>query len=102
MHSKCILPGEEREQSMAAVFSPRANFATKMVILGAAALVTGGCGWWFTWSRTDYVRRVGGAIEQPVPFSHQHHVAGLGIDCRFCHSSVERSAQASLPPTYTC
>jgi cytochrome c3-like protein len=102
MRSKCILPGEERQQSMAAVFSPRANFATKMVILGAAALVTGGCGWWFTWSRTDYVRRVGWAIEQPVPFSHQHHVAGLGIDCRFCHSSVERSAQASLPPTYTC
>ncbi|MBV9250333.1 MAG: cytochrome c3 family protein, partial [Acetobacteraceae bacterium] len=37
-----------------------------------------------------------------VPFSHQHHVAGLGIDCRFCHTTVEVAGNASLPPTYTC
>lgn len=47
-------------------------------------------------------RHVGWVVEQPVPFSHQHHVAGLGLDCRFCHSSVEHSAQASMPPTFTC
>jgi hypothetical protein len=41
-------------------------------------------------------------ISQPVPFSHQHHVAGLGIDCRFCHVSVEISADAGMPPTWTC
>ncbi|WP_165223106.1 cytochrome c3 family protein [Aquisphaera insulae] len=40
--------------------------------------------------------------EQPVPFSHEHHVKGLGIDCRYCHSSVETSANAGIPPTYTC
>ena len=40
--------------------------------------------------------------EQPVPFSHQHHVQGLGIDCRYCHSSVEDAAFAGMPPTHTC
>ncbi len=39
---------------------------------------------------------------QPVPFSHEHHVSGLGIDCRYCHTSVETSAFAGLPPTHTC
>ena len=39
---------------------------------------------------------------QEVPFSHQHHVAGLGIDCRYCHTSVETSSFAGIPPTHTC
>jgi hypothetical protein len=42
------------------------------------------------------------ARRQPVPFSHQHHVGGLGIDCRYCHTSVEQSGFAGLPPTETC
>jgi hypothetical protein len=41
-------------------------------------------------------------LSQPVPFSHDHHTAGLGIDCRYCHSSVEESAFAGIPPTATC
>jgi hypothetical protein len=41
-------------------------------------------------------------LSQPVPFSHQHHVGGLGIDCRYCHTSVEHSSFAGLPPTETC
>ena len=40
--------------------------------------------------------------EQPVPFSHAHHVGGLGIDCRYCHTSVEVSAYANIPPTKIC
>jgi hypothetical protein len=40
--------------------------------------------------------------QQPVPFSHEHHVAGLGLDCRYCHTSVEKSSFAGLPPTATC
>jgi hypothetical protein len=39
---------------------------------------------------------------QPVPFSHQHHVGGLGVDCRYCHTSVEVSSFAGIPPTKTC
>ncbi|WFT83687.1 MULTISPECIES: cytochrome c3 family protein [unclassified Methylobacterium] len=39
---------------------------------------------------------------QPVPFSHQHHVGGLGIACRYCHTSVEKARFAGLPPTHTC
>lgn len=45
---------------------------------------------------------VGQPVAQTVPFSHQHHVAGLGIDCRYCHTGVEQSAFAGIPPTETC
>ena len=67
-----------------------------------AALTAAGIGWWWLWPRSDYERRIGFVIDQPVPFSHQHHVAGLGINCLFCHSSVRQAAYAGLPPTYTC
>ena len=39
---------------------------------------------------------------QPVPFSHRHHVSGLGLDCRYCHTTVEISQNAGIPPTETC
>ncbi len=65
-------------------------------------MVMAGVGWWWGEARTDYRTGIGWALPQPVPFSHEHHVAGLGIDCRFCHSGVESSAFAGLPPTYTC
>lgn len=45
---------------------------------------------------------VGKPLDQPVPFSHEHHVAGLGIDCRYCHTSVETAAFAGIPPVHTC
>ena len=51
---------------------------------------------------SDYSKYTNQAIEQPVQFSHEHHVRGLGIDCRYCHSSVEVSAFAGIPPTHTC
>jgi hypothetical protein len=52
--------------------------------------------------RSPWVTKEGERMEQPVPFSHQHHVAGLGIDCRYCHTSVENSSFAGIPPTKTC
>ena len=52
--------------------------------------------------RSPYVTYAGVARPQPVPFSHEHHVAGLGIDCRYCHTSVETSSFAGIPPTKTC
>jgi hypothetical protein len=51
---------------------------------------------------TAYVTDVNIPRPQPVPFSHKHHVGELGIDCRYCHTSVEVSAIAGIPPTQTC
>jgi len=87
---------------MAAIFRPSANLAARMILLAAGFLLLTGVGWWWLAPRSDWARRVGFHIDQPVPFSHQHHIAGLGIDCRFCHASVEVSARAGLPPTWTC
>jgi len=52
--------------------------------------------------RSGYVSMQGVHREQPVPFSHVRHVAGNGIDCRYCHTSVETSSFAGIPPTKTC
>ena len=87
---------------MAAIFRPSANYWAALTLLGMAAICLSGIGWLWFWPRTDYARHVRWLVGQPVPFSHEHHVAGLGIDCRFCHSSVEVSSNAGLPPTYTC
>nr|WP_205925937.1 cytochrome c3 family protein [Rhizobium sp. P38BS-XIX] len=51
---------------------------------------------------SSYGTLVGWVRDQPVPFSHEHHVAGLGIDCRYCHTSTETSAHAGLPATHIC
>jgi hypothetical protein len=48
------------------------------------------------------VNQVGVAQPQPIPFSHQRHVGGNAIDCRYCHTSVEKSGFAGIPPTETC
>lgn len=52
--------------------------------------------------RSPYTTDVNVPLAQPAPFSHQHHVGGLGLDCRYCHTSVEKSAFAGMPPTETC
>ena len=53
-------------------------------------------------NQTSYVTEVHNARPQPVPFSHKHHVGELGLDCRYCHTSVEVSSSAGMPPTQTC
>jgi hypothetical protein len=52
--------------------------------------------------RSPWVTRQGQRAPQPVPFSHKHHVMGLGIQCQYCHTSVEKSSYAGIPPTKTC
>lgn len=74
----------------------RSSIAVLLLLIGVGALSA------FALTRSQFVTKVGFAIEQPVPFSHEHHVAGLGIDCRFCHTAVEDSSFAGMPPTETC
>ncbi|MFP5210831.1 MAG: cytochrome c3 family protein [Acidobacteriota bacterium] len=52
--------------------------------------------------RSPWVTRQGQRAEQPVPFSHKHHVEGLGLQCQYCHTTVEKSSYAGIPPTRTC
>lgn len=52
--------------------------------------------------RSGYTTNVNVPVEQPVPFSHEHHVNGLGISCAYCHTSAEQSSFAGIPPTHTC
>jgi hypothetical protein len=87
---------------MPQIFHSSANTIARASI-GALVLLVGGGGFTvFQIARSPYVTGAGIAHEQPVPFSHQHHVAGIGIDCRYCHTSVEVAASAGIPPTKTC
>src|SRR5271170_5244035 len=52
--------------------------------------------------RSPWVTRQGQRADQPVPFSHKHHVMGLGLQCQYCHTTVEKSSYAGIPPTKTC
>ena len=87
---------------MAQVFPRSANWASKASILAALLIVASILGVVLNVNRIDYVSMVDVAIDQPVHFSHKHHVTGMGIDCRYCHTTVEVSAFAGVPPTETC
>ncbi len=52
--------------------------------------------------RSPWVTRQGQRPDQPIPFSHKHHVEGLGLQCQYCHTSVEKSSYAGIPATKTC
>jgi hypothetical protein len=87
---------------MAQLFKRSANNLALASIAVLVAVVAG-LGWFVTsFSRSDYVTEVGVPRDQPVPFSHKHHVGDVGIDCRYCHTSAETSAFAGIPPTETC
>ncbi len=87
---------------MAQIFHPSTNTISKLTIFGAVFLI-GGLLWLLAeLNRSDYVTQANVVRPQPVPFSHKHHVSGLGIDCRYCHTAVEQSAFAGIPSTSTC
>jgi hypothetical protein len=84
------------------IFHRSTNTISRATIFGTifiVAVVLWGC---IQWQRSPYVTYAKVVRPQPVPFSHQHHVSGLGIDCRYCHTSVENSSFAGIPPTNTC
>jgi cytochrome c7-like protein len=87
---------------VAQVFHRSTNFLSRLSIYGAVAAAAGALLSAAALSRSPYVTLAGVEREQPIPFSHQHHVGGMGLDCRYCHTSVEVSAVAGVPPTKTC
>lgn len=87
---------------MAQIFHRSSNSLAKVSIV-AAVLVLSSVVWAaYKLNAGSFTTAVEVAPDQPVPFSHKHHVADDGIDCRYCHTSVETSAFAGLPPTETC
>lgn len=87
---------------MSQIFHPSTNSISRISIAAVVLLLGGLGGVVFGLMRSPYVARTKIPYEQPVPFSHKHHVSGLGIDCRYCHTSVERTATAGMPTTETC
>ena len=87
---------------MPQIFHPSMNTVARVSVFGALGFVVLLMWVGYTLARSPYVTEVGVVREQPVPFSHKHHVGDAGIDCRYCHTSVEESAVAGIPPTETC
>ena len=83
-------------------FSPAANEITRLILVILFLLVGGGSFALTKIFSSPYITRQGIVQQQPVPFSHKHHVGEEGIDCRYCHTTVEKSAFAGMPPTQTC
>ncbi|HEY0006952.1 MAG TPA: cytochrome c3 family protein [Pyrinomonadaceae bacterium] len=87
---------------MPQIFHHSTNFLARLSIFGAIFILLAAT--WIvaeinrsSWNTGAYIER-----EQPVQFSHKHHSGDDGIDCRYCHTSVETSSSAGLPPTQTC
>jgi Cytochrome c7 and related cytochrome c len=87
---------------MAQIFHRSTNTISRVSIYGAVILIAILGYAVNVVNQTSYVTEVHNARPQPVPFSHKHHVGELGLDCRYCHSSVEVSSSAGMPPTQTC
>lgn len=87
---------------MAQLFHRSANYVAKTSIV--VAVLAAGIGFWVVmqFARSSYVTGRYLEKQQPVQFSHKHHVGDDGIDCRYCHTTVETSASAGMPPTQTC
>lgn len=89
-------------QTMPQIFRHSTNYLARATIFGAIFILLAAL--WVTasinrsgWNTGQWIER-----QQPVQFSHKHHVADDGIDCRYCHTSVETSASAGMPSTSTC
>ena len=79
---------------------PKSSNAIARASLFAVVVVVASVFWMLNeFQRSPYITWAGVRKSQPVPFSHQHHVAAVGIDCRYCHTSVETSSFAGIPPT---
>ena len=84
------------------IFHHSTNTISRVSIYGAVFIAALLGGVLYAIELSPIYTRVNEAREQPVPFSHKHHAGELGIDCRYCHTTVEKSSFAGIPPTQTC
>jgi hypothetical protein len=92
----------DADNAMSQIFHHSTNAIARITIFGASFFI-GFIGWaGYQLDLSHYATRQEVPREQPVPFSHVHHVGGIGIDCRYCHTTVEDSSFANIPPVKTC
>src|SRR3954470_12437034 len=84
------------------LFRPRHNTLVRMFLFAAAVLVFGTLGGLMVYARTPYARMMQEPVEQPIEFDHRHHTRDEGIDCRYCHDTVDKAPTAGIPPTQLC
>jgi len=87
---------------MSQIFHPSANSIARIMLTVAGVLVATSGYLVYELGRSPYVTRAYEARQQPIQFSHKRHVGGNGLDCRYCHSAVEKSPVAGIPPTKVC
>ncbi len=87
---------------MPQLFRRSSNSVVRISIVCVLLLVVGAVAVGYTIDRGPWITFVGVTRNQPIPFSHKHHVGDDGIDCRYCHTSVEVSSYAGLPATEIC
>ena len=87
---------------MPQLFKPAADTVVRTILVAAVLIPVLLIGVAYAITRSPFVTGQEIVITQPVPFSHEHHARQLGIDCRYCHTSVEKAANAGFPPTETC
>lgn len=87
---------------MSQLFRPSINIIVKISLLAIVLVLVGLAGLVYLFVKSPYMTEVGVAKAQPVLFSHEQHVGDLGLDCRYCHSTVEENDFAGIPSTETC
>jgi len=84
------------------IFRPKHNTLAKLTLVVLAAGGAGTLGGLLLWVRSPTARNMEVPVEQPLQFDHRHHTRDEGIDCRYCHNTVDKSPFASIPPTQLC
>jgi Cytochrome c7 and related cytochrome c len=88
----------ESDRPVAQIFGPHFDLVFRLSLITACCGLVGLIAIW----RLAVAPAIGAPIEQPVPFSHKHHVGDVGLDCRYCHATVDRTAYAGMPSSETC
>jgi len=83
---------------MSQIFGRHFDLVFRLSLIGLVSATAGTILLW----RAATSAAISQPIEQPIPFSHKHHVGDVGIDCRYCHATVDRSAYAGMPVSSTC